>query len=180
MNMVSYKRISPNELKKNGIAITYGVQHSPFGWFVIGVADKKICQLAFLKTSSDSEAVKQLRATWTGAKLIKNNLATKKYADSIFKNSGLQRPIHLLLKGTDFQIKVWDALLHIPKGKTVSYAQLAKTIKSPRAVRAVGNACGKNALPFIIPCHRVLASNGSLGGYSGGLPRKKAMLAAEK
>jgi AraC family transcriptional regulator of adaptative response/methylated-DNA-[protein]-cysteine methyltransferase len=105
----------------------------------------------------------------------------KIYIQKIFGgNAKTKRPLHLLIKGTNFQIKVWEALLAIPQGKTKSYAEVARAIKSPKAVRAVGTACGKNLIPFIIPCHRVLASNGGLGGYSaGGIKRKAAILAQE-
>lgn len=86
-------------------------------------------------------------------------------------------PLHY--QGTDFQMKVWNALLSIPYGKTVSYSQIASSIENPNAIRAVGTAIGKNPIPIVIPCHRVIAKDGSLGGYSGGLPVKKKLLEIE-
>jgi AraC family transcriptional regulator of adaptative response/methylated-DNA-[protein]-cysteine methyltransferase len=177
---VIFKTVSASELKNSVGKITYGIYHSPFGWCVIGVVNGNICQISFLKTNSDSEALKELHRIWPAAQLAKNNTATKKYFDTIFGNKSLGKPMTVIMKGTDFQLKVWKGLLNIPKGKTITYAKLATFIKNPKAVRAVGSACGKNPILFLVPCHRVLASNGGLGGYSsGGLPRKMAMLAGE-
>lgn len=186
--LVTYEAVSPGEFKKGTIDITYGIHRSPFGWCVIGVTKRGICQLSFIETESEREAENIIRTAWPHAQITRDQVHTKTYIQKIFggtnssKNSAraAKRPLHLLIKGTNFQIKVWEALLAIPQGKTKSYADIARAIHEPKAVRAVGTACGKNLIPFIIPCHRVLASNGGLGGYSaGGIKRKAAILTAE-
>lgn len=111
------------------------------------------------------------------------SLAATSQLREYFKDKRKKFSIKIDLKkisATNFQRKVWSGLLKIPFGKTVTYKELAKMIGRPRAVRAVGNACGKNPIPIIIPCHRVVTSNGKLGGFSSGLWRKKKLLALEK
>ena len=107
--------------------------------------------------------------------LSKTVMEIEEYLEGVRKKFDLK----LDLNGTPFQMKVWQQLVKIPYGKTVSYQEIAKMIKSPKAIRAVGTANGKNPLCLIIPCHRVIASNGTLGGYSGGLSRKAKLLKLE-
>lgn len=127
---------------------------SPFGPCAIGVNDEGICELSFLDESTEE-------------KLLPTH--------PLFEGTD----VPFSLKGTPFQIKVWKALLEIPRGQTRSYADIARAVGSPRAVRAVGTACGKNKIAFLVPCHRVVASNGKLGGYRWGLERKQMMLTWE-
>ncbi|MEK9159344.1 MAG: methylated-DNA--[protein]-cysteine S-methyltransferase [Patescibacteria group bacterium] len=129
--------------------ITRSIYQSPFGPCLIGMNKEGICELSFVDE--------------VGAALPEH---------SLFRG---ETPT-LSIQGTPFQMKVWEALLKIPKGQTRSYADIARSVGSPKAVRAVGTACGKNKIAFLIPCHRVLASSGKLGGYRWGLDRKKAML----
>ena len=134
-------------------AISYTTYDSPFGACRIGTNDEGICELSFVDEPTQSLAKSEL-----------------------FDEAALPP---LSFTGTPFQMKVWKALLQIPKGQTRSYAEIARAVGSPKAVRAVGSACGKNKIAFLIPCHRVLASSGKLGGYRWGLERKKTMLAWE-
>ncbi len=157
----------------NSMEITFGVHESPFGLCLIGVNPEGICQISFINEADDAEAL--IKETWPHATFTHNPAATEKLLKKIFAEETLP----LSFTGTPFQMKVWQALLKIPKGKTVSYAELAKQVGSPKAVRAVGTACGKNKIAFLIPCHRVLASSGKLGGYRWGLDRKQAILAWE-
>jgi AraC family transcriptional regulator of adaptative response/methylated-DNA-[protein]-cysteine methyltransferase len=159
--------------------ITYGIHKSPFGWCLIGIADNKVCQLSFLKTNSARAAGRDLNEAWPDAHLTRNNAAVKSYMQKIFGNKKPGKRIDLLVNGTPFQVKVWEALLSIPKGETASYADVARAIGSPKAVRAVGTACGKNSIAILIPCHRVLTSSGGIGGYRSGVERKRAILAWE-
>ena len=131
----------------------YTTHHSPFGHCKVGSNDEGICELSFVDEPSGSLPTSHL-----------------------FEEASLPP---LSMQGTPFQMKVWKALLQIPRGQTRTYADIARAVGSPKAVRAVGTACGKNKIAFLIPCHRVLASNGKLGGYRWGLDRKKAMLAWE-
>lgn len=175
--LVTYEAVSPGELKKGDIDITYGIHASPFGWCVIATTSRGICEIGFLEKNTDKSARTRIYKEWPRAKLTRDDARTKKIAEQIFLGSN--KPMHLLVRGTNFQIKVWEALLSIPYGQVSTYGEIAKKIGSPRAVRAVGAACGKNHIPYLIPCHRVLASDGGIGGYSGGITRKQAMLMRE-
>lgn len=177
--LVTYEAITPSELKRGDIKIIYGVHASPFGHCLIAATTRGICQIAFLDTKNNTEAVRTIHEKWPHAEIRKDLKETKRYANRIFARKGAQKPFHLLIKGTNFQIKVWEALLSIPEGQTSTYAAIAKAIGKGKAVRAVGTACGKNAIAYLIPCHRVLTSGGGLGGYHWGLSRKQALLARE-
>jgi AraC family transcriptional regulator of adaptative response/methylated-DNA-[protein]-cysteine methyltransferase len=106
---------------------------------------------------------------------------TQPYISRIFAadKHHVNRPITLVLHGTNFQVKVWEALLKIPMGSVVPYEDLAVTVCSARAARAVGSAVGRNPIAFLIPCHRVIRKGGEIGGYHWGSARKKAILAWE-
>lgn len=174
---IAHKVLSSSEFKK--IDISYGVHRTPFGWCVLGLTKRGICHLAFMDSRSDKKAVSSILSNWPKANLTRDDIETGKYIQKIFSVKRHKQSLHLLVKGTNFQIKVWEALLSIPKGKTVSYKDIACAIGSKKAVRAVGTACGKNSIGFLIPCHRVLTSAGALGGYRWGVKRKKAILASE-
>ncbi len=178
--LVTYEALSPGEFKKGTFVITYGIHKSPFGWCTIGVTPRGIIHLAFLKSDRTKEAVTSIHSKWPKAILVRDDKATKKYIDIIFKHKNPKRPLHLLLRGTNFQIKVWQALLALPSGTTASYGAIAKKVGAGKASRAVGSACGKNSIGFLIPCHRVLTSEGGIGGYRWGTDRKEAILAWEK
>ncbi len=120
-----------------------------------------------------------MQTKWSNAQFLYDDKITKNYFDRIFTSKNSKQSLHLMVRGTNFQIKVWQALLAIPSGKTVSYGSIAKKIGRPKAVRAVGSACGKNTIGYLIPCHRVLTASGDLGGYRWGIDRKAAILAHE-
>lgn len=132
----------------------YTLHDSPFGPCIIGGNAEGICELSFVDASNEART----RALPTGE----------------FFSGDTSLPLNI--QGTSFQLKVWDALLKIPKGQTRSYAEIASVVGSPKAVRAVGTACGKNKIALLIPCHRVLGSKGKLGGYRWGTERKRAIL----
>lgn len=159
--------------------ITYGIHSSPFGWCLLGIRGGKICNLSFLEKKSRSHALALLKEKWPQVTYLYSESKTKPYLKKVFGGKKSEKPA-LLIEGTDFQKKVWEELLKIPRGKTKTYNDIAKGIKAPKAVRAVGTACGKNSIAFAIPCHRVIASDGSLGGYRWGLKRKQAILAWEQ
>lgn len=181
--IVKVYAVTPGELREEGAGITirHGVHSGPFGDFLLGVTDKGICALSFLRESGAGEAVEALRKEWAGSRLVLDPKATKTVADRIFDplRRGGAPPLNVIVKGTNFQIKVWEALLRIPAGSVASYGDVAARIGTPNAVRAVGNAVGRNPVAFLIPCHRVLRKTGAFGGYGGGAARKKAILAWE-
>jgi AraC family transcriptional regulator of adaptative response/methylated-DNA-[protein]-cysteine methyltransferase len=159
--------------------IRYGIHDSPFGHFVVALLSGSVARFSFLETRSDANAQMAIQEHWPHARLVRDDPGTKVIAEKIFSQQRKQGAISCVLEGTDFQMNVWQALTTIPKGKTATYHEIAKQIGAPKAARAVGVACGRNPIGFLIPCHRVLASDGSLGGYRWGTKRKEAILAWE-
>ncbi len=178
---VNSEAMTPGEFKKRGlhVKIFYGVHPSPFGECLVAVTGRGICHLAFAGPADRKKIVADLRKQWRLADIAEDPSRTRPYVDRIF-NSRYPKgalPIHLV--GTNFQLKVWQALLTVPRGTIVSYSDIARTIKQPKAVRAIANAVAHNPVAYLIPCHRVLQKSGALGGYRWGIARKKAMLARE-
>ncbi len=178
---VACEAMTPGEYKAEGrdLVIRYGVHDSPFGPVVIGLTDRGICWLGFADDASDPAAA--LRDEWHLATLVRDDAAVARIAGQLFDgNRAAPRDLPpLLLRGTNFQVKVWQALLRIPPGRVASYQQVAAAIGSPSAVRAVGQAVGHNPVAVIIPCHRVILKSGALHNYRWGTPRKRALLAWE-
>lgn len=176
---VTLESVTPGEYKEHGfgVAITYGFHPTPFGEALIAVTDRGICGLSFLAGDSRRQAVNPLKAKWEGAAFSEDSRVTQKFADRIFGVShhrGERLP--LLVRGTNFQIKVWEALLRIPQGTVASYRDIASALGMPEASRAVGNAVAQNPVAYLIPCHRVIRTGGAFGDYKWGTSRKKAML----
>ena len=179
---VSYEAMTPAEFKAKGAGLTihYGIHETPFGECLIATTERGITDLRFLEGESKELIIKELQQDFEKAILIFDNKLTKPYIEQIFyETTNTSAPISLLLRGTNFQIKVWEALLKIPFGQMVSYETIAKAIQKPNAQRAVGTAIGGNRLGYIIPCHRVLQKVGGIGGYRWGTTRKKAILGWE-
>jgi AraC family transcriptional regulator, regulatory protein of adaptative response / methylated-DNA-[protein]-cysteine methyltransferase len=162
------------------LKIFYDTSVSPFGLFFIAHTQHEICRLVFCEKEELQEIVAELGLDWSEADIVHGGVHTRMLAQSIFSSSRLKKPLTLLVKGTDFQLKVWKALLSIPEGEVTSYAKVARMIGHPKSVRAVGTACGANKIAYLVPCHRVLLSQGGIGGYTWGIERKKEMLRREK
>jgi AraC family transcriptional regulator of adaptative response/methylated-DNA-[protein]-cysteine methyltransferase len=180
---VNTEAVTPGEFKKRGegVEITYGVHTSPFGDCLLAMTERGICNLSFIPSSERTRAIKQLKTKWPKATFRENSRATQPVFDQIFnqKKNGVTRKVNLFLQGTNFQIKVWEALLKIPSGFLLSYEDIAAMIGKPGASRAVGNAISQNPIAYVIPCHRVIRKIGAIGDYRWGSARKKAMLAWE-
>jgi AraC family transcriptional regulator, regulatory protein of adaptative response / methylated-DNA-[protein]-cysteine methyltransferase len=180
--MVSIDAVTPGEVgsRGEGLVIRYGGHQTPFGRCLIAVTDRGVCALHFLD-GDGSELLTALAADWPAATLQEDRNETGRIVERIFaaRSEASKRPLPLLLKGTNFQVKVWEALLRIPPGAAATYGDVAEAIGAQRAVRAVGTAVGRNPVAYLIPCHRVLRSTGALGGYRWGTERKRAMLAWE-
>jgi AraC family transcriptional regulator of adaptative response/methylated-DNA-[protein]-cysteine methyltransferase len=180
---VTIDAITPGEYKKRGMGleITYGIHATPFGECLLAVTERGICGLSFINGEWRREAVAALRNQWEGAILKKSNDGTKPYLNKIFAASPPtdNPPARLFLKGSNFQIKVWAALLRIPFGSVCSYGDIAAYLGQPAAARAVGHAVAANPVAYIIPCHRVIRKTGVFGDYSHGSSRKKAMIGWE-
>ena len=178
--IVSTEGVTPGEYAERGqgLDIRYGWHGSPFGCCLIGLTERGVCALRFADSSEVEDELDQFREEWSRARLIKDQHRTSKVVEKIFKTE-IPRQLLLHLRGTNFQLKVWEALLRIPEHCVASYSDLANRLGIPTATRAVANAVGANPIAFLIPCHRVLRSTGELGGYRWGLDRKAVMLARE-
>ncbi|MBE0540595.1 MAG: methylated-DNA--[protein]-cysteine S-methyltransferase [Verrucomicrobia bacterium] len=180
---VSAEAVTPGEFKTRGagIKISYGFQPSRFGPCLLGVTSRGVCWLSFLNHNDRRGALRELRSHWSGASISERPRITGPVAARIFHgiNGQATRPLGLLLMGTNFQIKVWQALLRIPAGMVTTYQAVAETIGAQRTARAIGGAVGQNAIAYLIPCHRVIRQSGVLGGYRWGTNRKHAMLGWE-
>lgn len=180
---VKVEAMTPGEFKAkgSGLRIDYGFHPSPFGECFLAVTGRGICGLGFVHKDGRAKLLRDFKARWSEARVLENPRVTQPYIDHIFGEKGKDgnTPMTLLLKGTNFQIKVWEALLKIPMGLLTSYGDVAVSIGAPGASRAVGSAVGQNPVAFLIPCHRVIRKIGVCGDYHWGAPRKKAMLAWE-
>jgi len=180
--LVSCEAATPGELRLRGegLSIVYGFHPSPFGRSLIAATARGICQLSFVN-DGDEEPLQRLRQRWGRAALIHDQQETQGLAERVFAfpSQRAQAPLHLYVRGTNFQIQVWQALLRIPLGDLISYEDLARHVGLPKAARAVGNAVGANPIPFLIPCHRVIRKLGDPGNYGEGPLRKQAILGWE-
>jgi len=177
---VTVEAVTPGEYKKRGagLRIAYGYHPSPFGECLLAVTERGICAMYFV-TSGREAVLNEVRRRWPAAEFAEAPKTTSPYMGRIFPRSNHRDKLPLDLRGTNFQIKVWQALLEIPPGAVVPYEELAARVGNPKASRAVGSAVGQNPIAFIIPCHRVIRKVGAIGGYHGGVDRKRVMLAWE-
>jgi AraC family transcriptional regulator of adaptative response/methylated-DNA-[protein]-cysteine methyltransferase len=180
---VRCEAVTPGEYKLHGagLQIAYGFHSSPFGECMVALTERGVCGLAFVSQGDRHDPLEDLRRRWAKADLVEDAHRTAPLVEQIFPLAwGVEiAPLHLYLNGTNFQIKVWEALLRIPPGSLVTYEEIAAHLGRPGAARAVGRAVATNPVSFVIPCHRVIRKMGVLGGYRWGLPRKAAMLGWE-
>jgi AraC family transcriptional regulator, regulatory protein of adaptative response / methylated-DNA-[protein]-cysteine methyltransferase len=180
---VNCEAVTPGDYKAQGkdLEIFYGFHPTPFGECLLALTGRGISDLIFLESGGREQAVAALRKRWAKAALREDPGRTGPVVAQVFTwlSGGEAGPFSLHLRGTNFQIKVWEALLRIPSGTVVSYNDLAVSIGMPTAARAIGNAVGSNPIPVIIPCHRVIRKMGAFSGYRYGVARKKALLGWE-
>lgn len=179
---VTFEAISPGEFKKKGLGlmINYGFHETPFGLCSLFITDKGILEMAFISEDAKIDEIIRVKNSFPEAEFIENEEITGNIINQIFHDkTAEQKPIHLLLRGTNFQIKVWEALLKIPKGDLACYEDIATEIGQLTAQRAVGSAIGANNIAYIIPCHRVIQKVGTSGHYRWGSVRKRAMIGWE-
>lgn len=177
---ISIEGMTPAEFQQGGrnLSIYFHFAESPFGKLIIASTDKGICYMAF--DNNENQAFDNLKAKFPNANFQNKSDPIQKNALSFFQNDWKSLPeIKLHLKGTDFQLKIWEALLKIPMGQLVTYGSIAQKIDKPSASRAVGTAIGSNPVAFLIPCHRVIQSTGIFGGYMWGNTRKTAIIGWE-
>jgi len=190
---VNTEAVTPGEYKSGGKGLTihYGIHPTPFGKCLIATTERGICHLGFVQTS-EGNTIDNLVADWKQARMIEDYNITAPLIARIFlaqppvrnRETGSEfetadQRLKLHLRGTNFQIKVWEALLNIPSGSVTTYEHIAAQIGNPNALRAVGTAVGHNPIAVLIPCHRVIRKSGEFGNYRYGIERKKALLARE-
>ena len=180
---VTHEAMSPGEWKAggDGLAIRYGFHPSPFGTALVMTTPRGLCGLAFADAGKQKAALADMRSRWPKADYIEDAAITAPLAQRIFdpKLWRPDRPLRVVLIGTDWEIRVWETLLAIPMGRAASYSDIAAKVCTAKAARAVGAAVGKNPVCFVVPCHRVIGKDGTLTGYHWGLTRKRAMLGWE-
>jgi len=180
--VVNAEAVTPGELQRGGAGLTvrFGFHPTLFGDCLIAVTARGICHLAFVHPVSRDDALARLRTDWPKAELVQDQEETRSVAARAFPApDSPRRAIALHVKGTNFQLKVWNALLQVGDGAVTTYGAIAQAIGSPGGARAVGGAVGANPISYLIPCHRVIRASGELGGYAWGPDRKRVMLALE-
>jgi len=180
---VTFEALTPGEFTKqaSGLDIHYGFGHSPFGKCLLATTERGICYLGFVESKRRTEALNQLFHSWPEANFLEKPKPTETLIKNIFQTDGKKdsRPFNLLVKGTNFQTKVWQALLNIPQGYVASYQDIADYIGHPKAYRAVANVVAVNPVAYLIPCHRVITKSGKIHKYRWGSARKKALVGWE-
>jgi AraC family transcriptional regulator of adaptative response/methylated-DNA-[protein]-cysteine methyltransferase len=184
---VSVEAMTPGEFKEGGKGLTihYGIHPTPFGDSLLAVTARGVCGLTFLNGGGEAAEIAALHERWPAAQLVADGDATAPLAARIFAPAApsdagrAAAPLPVLLAGTNFQIRVWEALLRIPTGQVCTYEEIAQGLGQPTAARAVGGAVGANHIAYLIPCHRVIRKSGVIQDYRWGSTRKKAMLGWE-
>jgi AraC family transcriptional regulator of adaptative response/methylated-DNA-[protein]-cysteine methyltransferase len=178
--MISTDALTPGEIRKHGdgVQLDYGFGETLFGKALVAWTPRGVNFLGFCEENGAESTFATLKEQWAKAKFRENPTAAQRWLDDIFSGSD-EKPIPLWLRGSPFQLKVWEALLDIPEGTHTTYGRVAERIGHPGAARAVGSAIGSNPVSWIIPCHRVIRQMGEMGGYRWGGFTKRAMIGFE-
>jgi AraC family transcriptional regulator of adaptative response/methylated-DNA-[protein]-cysteine methyltransferase len=180
---VTHEAMSPGEWKSGGEGLTvrFGFHPSPFGSALVMATERGLAGLAFADPGEEKSALADMKSRWPRANYIEDSARTAAVARRIFDPTqwNAQQPLRVVLIGTDWEVRVWEALLEIPMGRLATYSGIAGKLAAPNAARAVGTAVGKNPVSFVVPCHRVVGKAGDLTGYHWGITRKRAMLGWE-
>jgi AraC family transcriptional regulator of adaptative response/methylated-DNA-[protein]-cysteine methyltransferase len=180
---VTHEAMSPGEWKSGGEGLTvrFGFHPSPFGNALVMATERGLAGLAFADPGEEEAALLDMKRRWPKAGYVADAARTAPIAQRIFDPTQWRqdRPLRVVLIGTDWEVRVWEALLKIPMGKVATYSGIAGKVCAPAAARAVGAAVGKNPISFVVPCHRVIGKGGDLTGYHWGITRKRAMLGWE-
>jgi AraC family transcriptional regulator, regulatory protein of adaptative response / methylated-DNA-[protein]-cysteine methyltransferase len=180
---VTHEAMSPGEWKAGGAGLTlrYGFHPCPFGMALVMETPRGLAGLALADAGEEAAALADMQRRWPQAAYREDTAGTAATAARIFDSSlwRAEQPLRVVLIGTDFEVRVWEALMKIPMGRFVTYSDVAHEVCTPKAARAVGAAVGKNPVCFVVPCHRVIGKSGELTGYHWGLTRKRAMLGWE-
>jgi len=182
-HFVTLEAVTPGEFKRQGegVEIAYGIHPTPFGEVLVATTPRGICRMGFLAATPEADILALLAAEWPRSTLRHQPEATRYAVEALFepKNNAAPGALSLHVRGTNFQLNVWRALLLIPDGQLASYSHIAQLLGAPKSSRAVGNAVGANPVALWIPCHRVIQQSGALGGYRWGLEVKRQVQAWE-
>jgi len=178
---VAHEALTPGDYRRDDLVLAYGFHPSPFGEAIVVAAPRGMAGLGFVDEENREAALADMARRWPRARLVQDDRATAPYATRAFDPALWRRetPLRVVLIGTDFELRVWETLLHVPMGRATTYSDIARAIGRPKAARAVGAAVGKNPISFVVPCHRVLGRSGGLTGYHWGLARKQAIIGWE-
>jgi AraC family transcriptional regulator, regulatory protein of adaptative response / methylated-DNA-[protein]-cysteine methyltransferase len=180
---VTHEAMTPGDYKSGGagLVMRFGFHPSPFGEAILVASERGLAGLGFVDEANRTAALADMRRRWPRAEYVEDAATTAPLARRIFdpKTWAADRPLRVVLIGTDFEVRVWQTLLRIPLGKATTYSDIACRLGKASASRAVGAAVGKNPISFVVPCHRVLGRSGALTGYHWGLTRKQAILGWE-
>lgn len=180
---VTHEAMSPGEWKAGGegLMLRYGFHPCPFGIALVIATERGVAGLAFADAGEERSTLADMQSRWPRGKLIEDAATTAPLARRIFDPALWRpdRPLRIVLIGTDWEVRVWQALLHVPMGRATTYSDIAAKVCTAKAARAVGAAVGKNPIAFVVPCHRVIGKDGDLTGYHWGLTRKRAILGWE-
>jgi AraC family transcriptional regulator, regulatory protein of adaptative response / methylated-DNA-[protein]-cysteine methyltransferase len=180
---VTHEAMTPGDYKSGGagLVMRFGFHPSPFGEAILVASERGLAGLGFVDEADRTAALADMRRRWPRAEYVEDAATTAPLARRIFdpKTWAADRPLRVVLIGTDFEVRVWQTLLRIPLGKATTYSDIACRLGKASASRAVGAAVGKNPISFVVPCHRVLGRSGALTGYHWGLTRKQAILGWE-
>lgn len=180
---VTHEAMSPGQWKTGGegLTVSFGFHPSPFGSALVMATDRGLAGLAFADPGEERAALADMKGRWPRAAYVEDSARTAAIARRIFDPAqwNAKEPLRVVLIGTDWEVRVWEALLDIPMGRLMTYSSIASKLAAPNAARAVGAAVGKNPVSFVVPCHRVVGKAGDLTGYHWGITRKRAMLGWE-
>ena len=181
---VTLERMTPGQFKEraHGLTLSWEVGPTAFGPALLATLEGRLCGLSFLQGEDPAEALAELESRWPKARFQRDAAGLQPFLAALEHRlaGGARQPLALALKGTPFQLRVWEALLQIPEGRVMAYGDLARALGEPNASRAVGTAVGQNPIGYLIPCHRIIQNTGALGSYHWGPDRKRAMLALER
>lgn len=177
--VINTKEVSSGKKKeaRSGMRLIYGIHGSPFGKCFIGICEEAICHMSFFRTDPETH-LEEFRKVWQNPKNRRDDKKTAEVLRNLLVSPG-RRPPEILLLGTRFQLKVWEKLMEVREGETLSYSELAESAGMPTAVRAVSNAVAGNPVAYLVPCHRIIGKAGDLHGYRWGLDVKRAILEYE-
>ena len=180
---VTHEAMTPGDYKNRGAGVTfaYGFHASPFGEAIVVMTPRGLAGLGFVDDGDRDAALQDMVVRWPGASYVRDDAATAALAQRAFDPAEWRadRPLRVVLIGSDFEVRVWQTLLRIPLGRAATYSGIAESLGKPKAARAVGAAVGRNPISFVVPCHRVIGRSGALTGYHWGLTRKQAIIGWE-